>query len=242
MADIPVEPPSFIAKPNPSNERGGRLREIMDRVGVSLGIIKLHKAPLIDPAQVEKAREIDEILSDLRGIKEEFANHKDRELQAHVLAIINPMERHLNKVKNALADQGANLGAGEGWVLKAKAWTQLKGKPLHRATIIEHVIFHMREEVESSIKQDFRVIQVYLHHQMDAMRLTVEERKKLQDKLEEPLELLGNEIRNLMTIPAQVSLKALTSWKAEIDQKREKHQEAALELIDRHLPKKKSAS
>lgn len=241
MTDIPENLPSFTAQPASLNEKvSGRLRGIMDRVGASLGIIKLHKAPILDPHQIEKSKEIDEILTDLEGIKEEFAHHKDRELQAHVLGIIRPMERHLKKVKKTLMDQGT-LETGDGWVLKAKAWTQLKGKPLHRAAIMEHVIFHMKEEVESSIKQDFRVIQVYLHHQMDAMKLSLEERKKIQKRLEGPLELLGNEIRNLMLVPAQATLKALTSWRAEIDQKREKHQEAALELIDRHLPRKRSS-
>ena len=238
MINIPDEKPSFSATPAPSSEKGGRLRDIMDRVGASLGIIKLHKAPL-DPALIQKCKEIDEILEDLAGVKEEFTRHHDQELLAHVTGIINPMERHLRKIKKKLEEKGP-LEAGEGWVVKAKVWTQLKGKPLHRAAIMSHLILHVRDEVETSIQQDFQVIKVYLYHRMDAMKLSHEERKAIEEKLEEPLEILGNEVRNLTTFPAEATLKALTDWRAEIDRKRQKHHEDALELINRHLPKNKS--
>lgn len=231
--------PSFTPSSAPLNEQGSRLRRIMESVGASLGLIKLHEAPALDPNVIKKTKEIDEILFDLARVKKEFIYKLDPQLRKHVEAIINPMERQLKKLKTKLEEKGID-DAGEGWVLKAKAWTQLRGKPLHRAAIMARLISHIKDEVESSIKQDFHVIQVYLRHRMDSMKLSLEQRISVEEKLQKPLRKMRDEVTNLAILPAEATLEFLTTWRANIDSRRQKHQEDALELIDRHLPKKTS--
>jgi delta 1-pyrroline-5-carboxylate dehydrogenase len=209
----------------------------MSKVGSSLGFIKLHNPPPIDPLVVKKIEEVDEILGDLEHVKIEFGNKLNPELNKHVAGIIAPMEQHLRKLQKKLSEQKLTENS-EGWMLKAKVWTQLKDQPLHEAVVMSNIVTHIIGEVHSSIKQDFQVIQTYLTHRMEELHMSAEDKQDLHQKLQQPLADLSEEVRNLALAPAKATLDTLKDWRTKIDSMREKHQEEAFDLIDRHLPKK----
>lgn len=236
MIEPTGEKPSFTPSPAPASEQTGRLRAIMAKVGSNLGLFKVHNSPPIDPSIVAKKDEVDQILKDLDKIRKKFGKKLNPELQEHFLSVISPMERQLKKIIGKL--ESGKIEESEGWLTKAKIWTELKNQPFQESTVLDHLITHVISDVHTSIRKDFEVIRIYLYDRMDTMKLTTEERENVEAKLKKPLAELGDEVRNLALIPARATLNALKDWRSEVDTKRQEHHEAALELIDRVLKRR----
>lgn len=235
MVDFPSDAasPTSSLPPSPENESG--FSAFMARAAKSLGFVVVSESKSLDPSIMEKSKEIDEIIADLHGMIEEM-EMLDASLQSHLISYIRPLERQLRKVKATLEEK-ADEPVMNSWISKAKAWTQLRGKPLDPIAITTCLIRDIRREVESSIQQDFNIIRVYLHNRMNDLGIKDSEKKEIEDLLKKPLTSLSDEIRTLVLMPGIVTLQALSEWRTQVDTKRQKHQEAALNIIDEYLKK-----
>lgn len=215
-------------------EQAGVLRSIMQRVGATFGLLNKNRsiASLQDHA-VETFPELESMITQITEIKTELEETIGDDLRPHVLAIINPMLRQLHRLRSQ-AENG-KLDPNNSWLAKAKVWQQLRGKPSNRPIIIRSLIEHVKHEVEQSVKQDLHVIQVYLRHRMDTLRLPDAARKAAEQTLHSKLRTIGETMRSLALAPALGSIKALGEWRREVDCQRQKHHDKALELIDKHL-------
>src|SRR5262249_33409597 len=141
---------------------------------------------------------------------------------------LDPLIRELRRDPNP-----NGLTRFENWIQKAKRWEKLGNKPLNRETIIRTLIEHAQQDAIESIKQDIRVILVYLRNSVDALPCEKAEKVLLEFQIKVHLQPLFEKLQKISFNPA--SLNELVDQKAQFNKLRESYHDSALALIDKHL-------
>lgn len=178
------------------------------------------------------------VLEKLKEIKLLLKISLDSELFSYVETLMEPMTRDVAYIQNLLTQKASVVHQAKAfkkysnWMIKAELWMDLEKKVHDTDAIIATIIRHATHEADEQIDQDLQVIKDYEEYLLDALPLNEQEAAELKKHLSRDvgLQLLG--LENLKEKPALGSLQEMLEWKAEVDKKRSKFFERALQLID----------
>lgn len=192
----------------------------------------------------QDAQLIVEKLKHLREkIKNELKEKKEDQLWHLFETAMNPLLREYEKIEkkiivgmNGHEEESSAIKSYNDWFEKAKFWVTLSSKPSDRDEIIKAVFVHTKLVLDLSIDRDLKTLREYKMHEFNALGLgevdlanvVIQIEKRLQSHIQALHELKNSR-------PDDLNLDNLQEWKAQVDELRAEHYNAALHIIDDFL-------
>lgn len=181
----------------------------------------------------ELDKNLDGVLAELNQVKEELEKEVDPDLFNLVNAVVDPLVKECNRLKNTNAAKvDGDFQKYAQWIEKAKMWVELCSKRNEKEAIIEAVIDYNSEEFKGFIDRDLKLIQDYLNHFLDTIpddkELGHTIRLHIEDKVVPHLIAL-QELKEKNYIG---DFSHLSKWRATVHHLREQHFSDALHAID----------
>lgn len=185
----------------------------------------------------------DSVLEQLVRIESSLKASLDSELFSYVHNVMHPLIDEAKRIKNVMkmkgtpSEQARIFEKYTQWVEKAKLWVRLSQKNQAPNQIEAAVVTFVMNEVNNLIDRDIQVISDYQEHLLKMEHISREDERRLRYLL---LPLLAKHVIAIVSLkqtnPAmRIELSHMAEWKKQIDQKRQRHFEAALQDIDRVL-------
>lgn len=211
-------------------------------------IEKLIPADKTQPIDIEVAQEVQrnaqEVLLQLKMIKEDLRHSVDRKLFIHVEDVVDPIAARIKAVSKRLNTKEEEVHAHEE-VHAFEQWMNKKVKPLvdlfanqsnDREAISKAVVQHVVEATAKQIDRDLKVVSDDKYHKISSLDVSVEVKKSLQNRVEKALFNLVKQWYELKEAPKNLNIEHLGVWKAEVDYHRNKFTHIAMEIIDSIIP------
>lgn len=183
--------------------------------------------------------EIDYFLNQLLLIREELENEVDPRLPSLINVVVDPLIKEINRlrkikqIQNSAAQQVKESKECAAWIEKAKMWVDLCAKRhQHEADISKAIIEYTIQEFHARIDRDLQVIQDYLNHTLENLKINDLLKSELRDRLEPELSQHLFELYLLKDHPKNLSIDTFSPWRADADLARENYFSAALHTID----------
>ncbi len=184
-----------------------------------------------------------QVVSDLKAIKEDLENHADPDLVGTIETVVNQMIRDVTRIKRktdspkSVEEQIDTAERYTKWIERAKPWVHLFNNNLSdRTSIIQAVVKHTIHSSEEIIKRDLQVIKDYQEHKLVEITKDDQTREQLQRKLEaaitRPVENLTQLLHNNAKESSLNDLVDLESWKQEVDSLRKRFYNSSMNTID----------
>lgn len=227
----------FFIQHFPSESRLGRFFQKFNE------IFKRDPVPLQDHRLTGRIhqlqREIDEFVNQLLLIREELENEIDPQLPSLIHVVVDPLIKEINRMQKpkevqiSAAQQVKESKECAAWIEKAKMWIDLCSKRhQQRDAISKAIIENTIHEFHTRIDRDLQVIQDYLNHALDNLKINDLLKSELKDRLEPELSQHLFELYLLKDHPKDLNMETLPLWRADSDLARENYFSAALHTID----------
>lgn len=178
------------------------------------------------------------VMQKLKEVKELLKGELDPHLFTYVETLMDPMTRDIVCVQNLLTEKGSVVHQAKAfkkysnWMSKAELWMELESKVNDTEAIIKTIILHIMHEADEQIDQDLQVIRDYEDHVLDALPLNDEEAGLLKKHLDKEMRTQMACLEDLKDKPEISTLHQVFNWKDDVDKKRSKCFDRALQIID----------
>lgn len=183
--------------------------------------------------------DISKSVNKLLYLKVELEKEIDPHLISLIQTIVEPLIKEINRVQKSLekhesvAQQVKESKKLSEWIEKAKKWIELCSKRhMEKEALLNAVVDHAIQEFHATIDKDLQVIQDYLNHTMERIKIDEFQKNKLKEELEPELSQHLIELIMLKNQPQDLSIESLQLWRAEADLSRENCFSSALYTID----------
>lgn len=205
-----------------------------------LEFLKLEKSPNeedIDLAQ-EVQRNADEVLIQLRAIKNDLKHTVDGKLFTHVEDVVDPLAARIQSITKKLGTGKADIQEFDHWInKKVRPFVEsFSAKTDDKKAIEKAILKHMIEVCTKQIDVDLKVVRDDQHHKLMSLNIEEEERLSLSLRVEEALAPIIQRWTELRIPPKRLSLENVNVWKKEVDQHRNQYYQTAMDLIDTLIP------
>lgn len=186
----------------------------------------------------EVQRNADEILTQIRTIKNDLRRTVDGKLFTYVEDLVDPLAARIQGVTKKLGD-------GKDEIQKLDHWINKKVRPLvesfsskndDKRAIEKAILKHMVEMCTKQIDTDLKIIKDDQYHKLMHVNIEESERLSLSLRVEEALAPIIQRWVELRTPPKRLNLENVNTWKREVDQYRNQYYHTAMDLIDSLVP------
>lgn len=178
------------------------------------------------------------VLQKLKDIKSLLQETVDPTLFAYVETLMDPMTREVVFVQKLLSNQGSVVQQAKvfkkysNWMIKAELWMDLEKQAHDMQAINKTIILHIMHEADEQIDQDLQVIRDYEEHILDTLPLNEDEAAELKKHLNKEIRPQLLNLEDLKDKPELHNLPEVFAWKDDLDKKRSKFFDRALQVID----------
>jgi hypothetical protein len=242
MDDKRVDP--FLDKQRAQAETKG----IFDRIKSMFPFFvqkESREAKLVGRIRIELQKDAWEVLNKLKMLREtlktELNDHSEsQQLWTSIEAVVNPLMREYGQIEKKLMERTDSIETNTAaiknyndWIVKAKLWVALCSRSNDRNGIIQAVIIHTKQVSDDIIERDLKMLNDYKLHEIQNIGLNFQEIEATSIQIDKAI---FSHVEGLRTLknknPTDLKLESLIEWKAEMDEARTKHYEAALHCID----------
>lgn len=174
------------------------------------------------------------ILDKFLAVARRMESRLDPELVGHVQAAMELITRDFRRIQKK-ATNGSEEESEKvytTWMVKAKRWIELDTKLHDRAAIIDIVMKQLFLDLDDLIDQDLQVIFDYESHILADLSVSHEEKSKLEQMILATLAPHTQALIKLKEHPDNLELYKVARWKEEVDLRRQKYFDKALQSID----------
>lgn len=220
----------------------GNLPTLYDRIKKALPIFGEKKSTENSKRKIRASVRVNahQMLIQLNRLKESIKYELEEVDNSYLLesfeAVINPLLREFEKIdrkKEGRQDSDSAIESYSVWMEKAKLWVSLFSKPNDRKGIIKAVVANEIEMAAVLIDRDLKTLQDYYAHVLISSKIPESNFLKVAEKID--LTLVAH-VESLLSLkhnnPSDYELENLARWKAQINEKRSQHFNAALHAID----------
>lgn len=229
---------------------GVRKQGIFDRIKAKFPRFRRTDSPeatLAGRIHAQLQRDAHQTLAQLQALKEtirsELEGHDDSHLWISFEAVVNPLLRDYEQIEKKLRVQPSDIESKtsalqcyNAWIDKAKLWVALSSHPHDRTTIMRAVVEHTMHVSDLIIDRDLKTLQDYVLHEVMTLGLDPNATTLLNARLDSEL---AEHIAGLTALkhnkPDDLQIEHLQAWKAKVDEARDLHYNAALQVIDHIL-------
>ncbi len=184
----------------------------------------------------------DEVVDELKQIYNQLSKELDPRLFAFVQAIIDPLLRDIGPISTSMQSSNAALQAKafkrySEWAEKAKIWIDLCHTVKQKDKIILAVVNHLIGESIEMIRRDIQIINDYQEHSISHLPLPDDEKQLLRSELKHAITPYLQKLSDLTALPGTISLEEVSPWRGDIDKRRQKYFELALQTTDSLIEK-----
>ncbi len=186
----------------------------------------------------EVQRNADEILAQLRAIKDDLKHSVDGKLFTHVEDVVDPIAARIKSVTQRLGTEKEHVEEFDQWMnKKVRPLVEAFGSRTDDKKIIEAAVLkHAIEVCTKQIDTDLKVINDDIQHKVINLLINEDEHKILEFHVYEALKPVLLEWEQLKIPPKKLTLESLGKWKSGVDAKRTHYYHVAMEIIDSIVP------
>lgn len=191
--------------------------------------------PVINTNDLEK--EIKKNLEELHTVNHKLEKNSDPNFYHVREKIIVPLIKEFERFQNNLfasypSENHKAFQKYSIWMEKSKLWIEICTNPPKTEDLCRAIIQHNNEEFKHLINHDLQIIQDYLTSSLDATHLEEQEKRRLEERLQQQLQHHLKLLEELKTCPLSMDLENLVHWREKVNSLREVYFGTALHAID----------